>query len=92
MARAARFAASLREAGQVALSNEDLELLQYACTQHSNGMTEAPVTVQACWDADRLDLGRVGIRPRAEYLCTAAAVELIDWAYDRSVDWARRRY
>ena len=91
-ARAARFAASLRQNGQVTLSNEDLELLEYACTHHSNGMTDAPVTVQACWDADRLDLGRVGIRPRAEYLCTAAAVDLIDWAYGRSIDWVRRRY
>ena len=29
--------------------------------------------VLACWDADRLDLARVGIRPRADRLCTAHA-------------------
>jgi uncharacterized protein len=29
--------------------------------------------VGACWDADRLDLGRVGIRPRADLLSTEIA-------------------
>ena len=26
-----------------------------------------------CWDADRLDLARVGIDPHPDYLCTALA-------------------
>jgi uncharacterized protein len=29
--------------------------------------------VQTCWDADRLDLGRVGIIPRPDRLCTEEA-------------------
>ena len=36
-------------------------------------MRLADPTVLTCWDADRLDLGRVGITPRAEKLCTSAA-------------------
>lgn len=49
--------------------------------------TTGDVTVQTCWDADRLDLGRVGTRPDRRYLCTIAAKEkaTIDWAYERSV-------
>ena len=45
------------------------------------------MTVQTCWDADRLDLGRVGIRPLAERLCTDVARDpvLIEWAYQRSI-------
>jgi uncharacterized protein len=45
------------------------------------------VTVQTCWDADRLDLGRVGKHPHPRYLCTPAARdrEVIEWAYRRSV-------
>jgi hypothetical protein len=42
--------------------------------------------VQVCWDADRLDLLRVGIRPNARYLCTEAArlPETLEWANARA--------
>lgn len=65
----------------------DLELLAFACEFHTRGLIDADVTVQTCWDSDRLDLGRVGIRPRASKLCTAAAraPEMMTWAYERSV-------
>ena len=55
------------------ISDEELELLVYACRHHSDGIMEGDVTVLTCWDADRLDLGRVGIRPDPRYLCTPAA-------------------
>jgi uncharacterized protein len=40
-----------------------------------------------CWDADRLDLGRVGIRPDPARLCNEAArhPKLLSEAYERSV-------
>lgn len=61
-------------------------LLEIACREHSRGGLEADITVQTCWDADRLDLGRVGIRPSAAYLCTESAREpgVIEAAYQRS--------
>ena len=70
------------------ISEEELDLLAYACRHHSDGLMEADVTVQTCWDADRLDLGRVGIRPDPRYLCTAAArdPDLLTWAYRRSLE------
>ena len=46
----------------------------------------ANVTLQACWDADRLDLGRVGITPLPHLLCSDAARELIPWADHRAVE------
>jgi uncharacterized protein len=55
------------------LDRPGLEQLAYACRHHSDGLMEADVTVQTCWDADRLDLARVGIRPSPQHLCTAAA-------------------
>jgi uncharacterized protein len=84
-ARAAEFVRTLQGA-LIDLSEENLELLVYACAYHTDGLTEADVTVQTCWDADRLDLGRVGIRPQARYLCTSAArdAEVIKWAFARS--------
>ncbi len=82
-ARAVRLAESLR-GGPVQLEDGESDMLCDACRYHSDGRTEAPVTVQTCWDADRLDLGRVGIRPDPRRLCTeeGKAPEIIEWAYD----------
>lgn len=84
-ARAADFAASLQDS-LLTLSGEEFELLHFACKHHTDGLTEADITVQTCWDADRLDLGRIGIRPNPRYLCTPAAREstMIEWAYRQS--------
>ncbi len=57
------------------LERAELRLLELACREHTAGQTDADLTVQTCWDADRLDLGRVGIRPDPAYLCTDAARE-----------------
>lgn len=68
------------------LADEGLDSLAYACAYHSDGLVEANVTVQTCWDADRLDLGRIGIRPDPCHLCTPAAQDpaMIEWAWRRS--------
>jgi uncharacterized protein len=69
------------------LDRNELRLLEQACRDHSEGRTRADPSVQTCWDADRLDLGRVGIRPDPAYLCTDAArePERIASAWRRSV-------
>jgi len=69
------------------LDDGELELLSYACEQHTFGGTDAHPTVQTCWDADRLDLGRVGIRPDPARLCTDAARDpaLLREAWARSL-------
>ncbi len=84
-ARAADFVRTI-QGSIIHLADENLERLIYACMFHTDGLIEADVTVQTCWDADRLDLGRVGIRPQARYLCTPAArdAEIIKWALVRS--------
>ena len=86
-ARAAVSVGALRERRLVELSDEEVELLSFACRYHSDGLVDADVTVQTCWDADRLDLGRVGKRPDPRRLCTPAARDrqLIAWAYRRSL-------
>ena len=58
-------------------TDTEMDLLVDACIGHSDGYVEAPVSIQTCWDADRLDLGRVGIKPNPKYLCTDAVVELM---------------
>lgn len=56
-----------------ALSAEERDLLKYACRHHTDGWIEGELTVQICWDADRLDLGRVGYTIDPDRLCTPAA-------------------
>ena len=51
---------------------------------HTDVHTTGDATLLACWDADRLDLGRVGITPRPDLLCTDAARELIPWGQARA--------
>ena len=41
--------------------------------EHADGTVSSDPTVGACWDADRLDLPRVGITPRPELFSTEAA-------------------
>lgn len=83
--RAITFAKSLR-GEYFELPDEDFELLLYACKHHTSGKTEGDITVQVCWDADRLDLGRVGVIPHPDYLCTdhAKQPDVIERALKRS--------
>lgn len=68
------------------LDRERFELLHDACARHTDGETEADITVQTCWDADRLDLPRVGFTIDPKLLCTEAArdPEVIAWATGRA--------
>jgi uncharacterized protein len=69
------------------LGSDELNDLVTACKGHSDGLCEGSVTVLTCWDADRLDLGRVGIKPHPNRLCTDAARDpaVIEWVYRRSI-------
>lgn len=84
--RGAEYAHKLRESGILEISDEDFDMLYFACEYHTNGLTNADITIQACWDADRLDLNRVGILPRTSRLCTDAArsPDMLAWANERA--------
>lgn len=72
--------------GHPGVSPEQLHLLQTACKDHTDGKTKANLTVQICWDSDRLDLARVLIMPSPKYLCTNAAKnnKILSWANQRA--------
>jgi len=67
------------------LADPQFDLLYEACKLHTDGHTTGDITLQTCWDADRLDLGRVNITPAPERLCTDAARKLLRWADQRAV-------
>jgi uncharacterized protein len=72
-------------------TDQEMDLLTLACEGHSDGLLNAEVTVQTCWDSDRLDLGRVGIEPNPHYLCTEAARHPVNLnkAITRAEQWQR---
>lgn len=81
--RAARFAKSLNGI-YFDLKPLQEDILCEAVRGHSNGDLHDDPTIQCCWDADRLDLGRVGIKPSKPYL-SQLAHPLIERAYEMSV-------
>jgi uncharacterized protein len=55
----------------LSLSTEQLDKLVFACQYHADGIVESnDITIQTCWDADRLDLWRVGVMPDKKFLNT----------------------
>ncbi len=55
------------------LEDAEMDVLRFACEEHTNGGVDPNPSVGACWDADRLNLWRVGIRPDPRLLSTGAA-------------------
>ncbi len=83
--RGADFAARLR-GSSFDLPENKFQLLYHACVGHTHERTHPDITIQTCWDSDRLDLGRVGITPHPSQLCTEAAKakKMIQWADGRA--------
>ena len=73
--RGADYAAKLRGT-MFDLADAEFDQLYYACVWHTDAKHHADTTIGTCWDADRLDLGRVGIHPDARYMSTAFGVEI----------------
>lgn len=86
--RSAEFAKTLNERF-FNLTAEQMELLFTAIAHHTSTRHHHHVSVQTCWDADRLDIGRIWfLKPNPKYLNTdyAKSPEMLDYAY------AKRNY
>lgn len=64
---------------------EEMEKLAFACSHHTNRTHSDDLTIQACWDADRLDLPRVGIKIETRLLNTRIA------KLKKTINWATKR-
>ena len=74
--RAAVLVDKLRGALLKDVSDEDIFLLKEACRLHTSTHKTGNPTIDACFDADRLDLGRVGIIPDPAQLATEKGKEI----------------
>jgi uncharacterized protein len=73
--RASTYVRSLAADGLLALDPGRLDLLAEACSRHELGDVSSDPTIGCCWDGDRLELSRLGRRPKAPFLSTAVAQE-----------------
>jgi len=81
--RAAEYILELSKAGRLSLNKKQIQQLMYACRHHTNKKAKSnDLTIQICWDADRLDLYRVGEIPNPAFLYTEMAKrrEALDFA------------
>ena len=74
--RAAVFAKKHRDI--IPLNEVQFKQLTDACKGHTYGKRPECITINTCWDADRLDLGRVGITPDADRLFNTEAKRIAD--------------
>lgn len=84
--RAAEFTEGLRN-DLIVADDETFEKLVEAIHDHTLVTHHRDIDIATCWDADRLDIGRVGRAPDRRLLNTPIAKEkwVIHWAYKRSV-------
>lgn len=75
--RGADHALELGLKGHLRLTVEGINQLCYAIKHHSNGNLSDDPTIATCWDADRLDLWRVGVTPAGRFLSTDAAKAML---------------
>jgi uncharacterized protein len=74
--RAAEFAMSLN--GEFfTLEKPAMNLLVLAIRDHTAGYVHDDLTISCCWDADRLELPRVGIPTHPDYLGTEKAKQIL---------------
>jgi uncharacterized protein len=77
-ARGAEYAKILRGTA-FDLTDDRFGMLHYACVWHTEGEHHDDPTIATCWDADRLDLGRVGVIPDPQYMSTDFGREIADF-------------
>ena len=89
--RGAEFARASREKGIFQLDDSRFEKLYHACRFHTEERTSGDVTIDTCYDADRLDLGRVGFRLDPSKMATATGKKLARMSVDEQVSVFRMR-
>lgn len=73
--RGAEYAASLR-GFLFDMEDASFDQLYFACQWHTDKDFSDDPTIGTCWDADRLDLGRVGVIPSQEFMSTPFAKQV----------------
>ena len=82
--RASKFVKTLYTQGLLKITEKQFQQLSFACQYHNQSTLQSDdVTIQTCWDADRLDLWRFGVEPEKELLATDFAKQ------DQTIEFAK---
>lgn len=76
--RAAEWIKTIRHTHLKEMTDEQFHLLQEACRLHTSEHRTGNPTIDACFDADRLDLWRVGIKPDPKKMATRKGADLAE--------------
>ena len=72
-ARGASLATEFYKSGRIPITEDQLQLLTFSCTHHTDTIHHDNLTIRSCWDADRLDLTRISVLPDPLMLNTPTA-------------------
>ena len=75
--RGAEYAVQIKDE-LIHIPSDDFDKFYYACEWHTDQITTDDVTIAACWDADRLDLQRVGFILDPQYMNSKPAQEIAE--------------
>lgn len=79
--RASAFIDTIRDTELRDLSEEQVAKLKRACELHTIEHRTGDITIDICFDADRMDLLRVGIMPDPKRMATKRGAELVSDPY-----------
>jgi len=74
--RGAAFAKKCYEEGMLDITEDQFQKLFHACFYHTHERRTGDVTIDTCYDADRMDLGRVGFKLNPEKMATALGAKI----------------
>ncbi|MBO7104100.1 MAG: hypothetical protein J6W22_01270 [Fibrobacter sp.] len=84
--RGAEFAKQCFEEKLLDITQEQFEKLYHACKFHTKERSTGDATIDTCYDADRLDLGRVGFELNPHKMATAAGAKIARKSLTAGVD------
>lgn len=90
--RGAKLVMEFYQSGKLPIGEMQLRVLCEACCGHTEIIFHEEPTIKACWDADRLDLTRIGVLPDPELLNTVSAKKIastMDYAEIETFQWCR---
>lgn len=78
---AARFVDTIRDVFLQELSDTQISKLKEACRLHTSMHRTGDITIDTCFDADRLDLPRVGVMPDPKRMATEQGARYAERSY-----------
>ncbi len=90
--RAAKLVLGLRSTLLKDLTDNQVSLLERACRWHTTKPKTGILTIDTCMDADRLDLGRVGIVPDPHKMASSRGAYYASHPEEFEGDIAKLRY